>query len=99
MDGLWESYKPWTDVLLVRWELVTNTITKLIIQVEFHQGLFLNLLLFIIDFQILTEKFEIKYPCRILYADKLIIIAGSVLELEKKFQVWKQNLELDNFQS
>ncbi|XP_029636811.1 uncharacterized protein LOC115212110 [Octopus sinensis] len=63
------------------------------IQVRIHQGSVLIPLLFIRVLQAITDKFKTGYPWKLLYADDLALIANSEAELEKKFQVWKQNPE------
>uniref|UniRef100_A0A0L8HFH9 Reverse transcriptase domain-containing protein n=1 Tax=Octopus bimaculoides TaxID=37653 RepID=A0A0L8HFH9_OCTBM len=59
-----------------------------------HQGSVLSPLLFIIILQAITEEFKSGCHWELLYADDLALIAESLSELEEKFQVWKQRLEL-----
>ncbi|MCP3657197.1 MAG: hypothetical protein GY766_20280 [Herbaspirillum sp.] len=63
------------------------------VQVGVHQGSVLSPLLFIIVLQAITEEFKTGCPWELLYADDLVLIAETHKELERKFQLWKQNLE------
>ncbi len=62
------------------------------VQVGVHQGSVLSPLLFIIVLQAITEEFKTGCPWELLYADDLVLIAETDKELERKFQLWKQNL-------
>uniref|UniRef100_A0A0L8GEF2 Reverse transcriptase domain-containing protein n=1 Tax=Octopus bimaculoides TaxID=37653 RepID=A0A0L8GEF2_OCTBM len=46
------------------------------------------------DLQAITQEFKTGCPWKLFYADDLALIAESLSELEEKFQVWKQGLEL-----
>lgn len=63
--------------------------------VGLQQGSVFNLLLFIIVLQVITEEFKSGCFWEFLYDDDdLIFTADTLSELEKKFQVRQQGLEL-----
>ena len=58
-----------------------------------HQGSVLSPLFFIIVLDTLTKKFRRGLPFELLYADDLVLIAESELELLDRLSVWKEGLE------
>ena len=58
-----------------------------------HQGSVLSPLLFIIVLEALTREFRIGCPWELLYADDLMISAGSKEELLVKVKTWKTEME------
>ncbi|XP_014776967.1 uncharacterized protein LOC106873939 [Octopus bimaculoides] len=63
------------------------------VQAEVHQRLVLSPLLFIIVLLAITKELKTSYIWKFHFADDLILIVESLPELDKKFQVWKQDLE------
>ena len=58
-----------------------------------HQGSVLSLLLFIIVLEALSREFCTGCPWELLYADDLMISAGSKEELLVKIKTWKTEME------
>ena len=58
-----------------------------------HQGSVLSPLLFIIVLEALSREFRIGCPWELLYADDLMISAGSKEELLVKVKTWKSEME------
>ena len=58
-----------------------------------HQGFVLSLLLFIIVLEALSREFRTGCPWELLYADDLMISAGSKEELLVKVNTWKTEME------
>ena len=58
-----------------------------------HQGSVLSPLLFIIVLEALSREFRTGCPWELLYADNLIISAGSKEELLVKVETWKAEME------
>ena len=57
-----------------------------------HQGSVLSLLLFIIVLEALSREFRTGCPWELLYADDLMISAGSMEELLVKVKTWKTEM-------
>ena len=64
------------------------------VKVGVHQGSVLSPLLFIIVLEALTKRFRMGLPYELLYADDLVLIAESELELLNRLNVWKESLEV-----
>lgn len=64
------------------------------VQVGGHQNSILSPLLFNMVLQTITG-IQNWHLLGLLYADDLALIEDSILGLEKQFQVWKQNLEIE----
>ena len=58
-----------------------------------HQGSVLSLLLFIIVIEALSREFRTGCPSELLYADDLMISAGSIEELLVKVKTWQTEME------
>ena len=58
-----------------------------------HQGSVLSPLLFIIVLEALSREFRTGCPWELLYADDLMISAGSMEELLVKVKTWKTEME------
>ena len=58
-----------------------------------HQGSVLSPLLFIIALEALSREFCTGCPWELLYADDLMISAGSMEELLVKVKTWKTEME------
>lgn len=52
---------------------------------------------FIIVFQAITAQFKTDCLYELLHVDVLVFKVESIVELEKKFLVWKENLESKGF--
>ena len=63
------------------------------IGVGIHQGFVLSPLLFIIVLEGLSREFRTGCPWELLYADNLMISAGSKEELLVKVKTWKTEME------
>ena len=63
------------------------------IGVGVHQGSVLSPLLFIIVLEALSREFRTDCPWELLYADNLMISAGSMEELLVKVKTWKTEME------
>ena len=60
---------------------------------DVHQGSVLSPLLFIIVSEALSREFRTGCPWELLYADDLMISAGSKEELLVKVKTWKTEME------
>ena len=58
-----------------------------------HQGSLLSPLLFILELETLSREFRTGFPWELLYADDLVIIAGSLEECISKLKAWKNGME------
>lgn len=63
------------------------------VEVGVHQGSVLSPLLFAIVVDVVTEEAREDLMWEILYADDLVLIAESMIELRKKFEKWKTAFE------
>ena len=73
---------------------VNNTVgDKFSVKVGIHQGSVLSLWLFIIVLEALSREFRSGLPWEMLYGDKLVIIAESLVELEERYLTWTSNIE------
>jgi hypothetical protein len=62
------------------------------VKVGLHQGSALSQLLFNIMFDVVTEGVRDNPPCCLLYADNIVLIAQSRIELERKLEKWRYAL-------
>ena len=62
-------------------------------KVGVHQGSVLSPLLFIVVREALSLHFREGLPWELLYADDLVLLAGSEEELMQKFRYWKEGME------
>src|SRR6184192_144646 len=63
------------------------------IKVGVHQGSVLSPLLFNIVMQAIADNFKKGLPWELLYADDLLLLADSRLELEKRLTEWMARLK------
>ena len=63
------------------------------VKVGVHQGSVLSPILFNIVMQAIADNFKKGLPWELLYADDLILLAGSRLELEKRLTKWMARLK------
>ena len=63
------------------------------VKVGVHQGSVLSPLLFVIVMEALSQEYRLGCPWELLYADDLVLMAESVVELKERLVLWKQNLE------
>src|SRR3989441_12481350 len=64
------------------------------VKVGVHQGSVLNPILFNIVMQAMADNFEKGLPWELLYADGLVLLAESGLELEKRLTEWMARLKV-----
>ena len=73
---------------------VYNTVgNKFNVKIGVHQGSVLSPFLFIMVLEALYREFRSGLPWEMFYADDLVIIAGSLVELEERYLTWKNNTE------
>ena len=58
-----------------------------------HQGSALRPLLFVIVMEAISREFRVAVPRELLYADDLAVIAEAEVELIKRLNEWKDNVE------
>src|SRR2546425_13079928 len=63
------------------------------IKVGVHQGSVLSPILFNIIMQAIADNFKNGLPWELLYADDLVLLAESRLELEKRLTEWMARLK------
>src|SRR3989442_15809075 len=63
------------------------------VKVGVHQGSVLSPILFNIVMQAIAENFKKGLPWELLYADDLVLLAESRLELEKRLTEWMARLK------
>jgi hypothetical protein len=63
------------------------------VKIGLHQGMALSPLLFNLVFDVVTEGLRENPPWCLLYADEIILIAQSRIELERKLEKWRYALE------
>ena len=63
------------------------------VKVGVHQGSVLSPLLFIIVLKALSSEFRTGTPWELLYADDLVIVAETEIDLRRKLAVWKEKPE------
>jgi hypothetical protein len=63
------------------------------VKVGVHQGSVLSPLLFIIVMEALSQHFRGGLPMELLYADDLVLMAESEVELVEKIRKWKSGME------
>ena len=73
---------------------MNNSFSELFgVKVGVHQGSVLSPLLFNRVLEALSLRFKVGCPWELLYADDLVIIASSLVELLERLQIWKSNME------
>ena len=105
-DVVWWSLrqlgvKEWlVNVIKAMYADVTTTIkmregesSAFSVKVGVHQGSVLSPLLFIVVLEALSLHFREGLPWELLYADDLVLLAGSEEELMEKFRCWKDGME------
>ena len=70
-----------------------DTVRSLVLEWLFNQGSVLSPLLFIIVLEALSREFRTGCPWELLYADDLMISAGSMEELLVRVKTWKTEME------
>ena len=63
------------------------------VKVGMHQGSALRPLLFVIVMEAISREFRVAVPRELLYADDLAVIAEAEVELIKRLNEWKDNVE------
>ena len=88
------------ETIMVRYEFsnsavrVNNTIgNKFNDKVGVHQGSVLSPKLFIMVLEASSREFKSGLSWEMLYADDLVIIAESLVELGERYLTWKNNIE------
>ena len=87
-----------TETVMTMYELsnsaVNNTVgNKFSVKLGVYQGSVTSPLLFVVVLESLSREFKNGLPWEMLYADDLVIIAGSLEELEERYLAWKNNME------
>ena len=63
------------------------------IKADVNQGAVLSPLLFIIVMEALPREFRVGCPRELLYADDLVLMTETLVDLKKKLTIWKDNIE------
>ena len=63
------------------------------VKVGVHQGSVLSPLLFVVVMEAMTQDIREGLPWELLYADDLVLMAGSIEELKGKALQWKECIE------
>jgi len=63
------------------------------VKVGIHQGSALSPLLFVIVMGAISREFRVALPWELLYADDLVVIAETEVDLIKRLIKWKNNVE------
>ena len=63
------------------------------VKVGMHQGSALSPLLFVIVREAISREFRVALPWELLYADDSAVIAETEVELIKRLNEWKDNME------
>ena len=63
------------------------------VKVGVHQGSVLSPLLFTVVIDVVRNRVKVGTSQEILYADDLVLIAKTLAEPQKKFNIWKSALE------
>jgi len=63
------------------------------VKVGMHQASALSPLLFVIVMEAISREFKVALPWELLYADDLAVIAETEVELIKRRNKWKDNVE------
>src|SRR6184192_3618549 len=100
-DHIYHPLQEWmVNVIKSLYEGVTTAIKRngeesesFEIKVWVHQGSVLSPLLFNIVMQAIADNFKKGLPWELLYADDLVLLAESRLELEKRLTEWMARLK------
>ena len=63
------------------------------VEVGMHQGSALSPLLFVVVMEAISREFRVALPWELLYADDMAVIAETEVELIKRLNEWKDNVE------
>ena len=63
------------------------------VKVGLHQGSALSLFVFIISMDVFAEKARTKPSWAMLFADDLVLVSGTVVEVEERLERWRAVIE------